>query len=63
MKVIGAELRKNMLAAYSGYTGGSNYTPFKVRSFQDVVQQIALDINSEYTLAYVPDTLARLSHR
>lgn len=57
MKVMRAELRKNRLAAYSEYTGGSIYTPFKVRSFQNVVQQIALDINSEYVLTYVPDTL------
>lgn len=46
-----------MFTAYSGYTGGIVYTPFKVQSFQSVVQQIALDINSEYTLTYVPDTL------
>ncbi|HEX5410515.1 MAG TPA: VWA domain-containing protein [Terriglobia bacterium] len=57
MKVIRAELRKNMLAAYSSYTGGKVYTPLKKHSFQDALQQIALDINSEYVLTYVPDTL------
>lgn len=57
MKVMRAELRKNMLAAYSSYTGGRVYTPFKKHSFQDVLQQIALDINSEYVLTYVPNNL------
>jgi VWFA-related protein len=57
LKVVRAELRKNMLAGYSGYTGGSIYTPLKTRRFQDALQQIALDINSEYTLTYVPSTL------
>ena len=57
LKVVRAELRKNMLAGYSGYTGGSVYTPLKTRRFQDALQQIALDINSEYTLTYVPTTL------
>jgi VWFA-related protein len=57
LKVVRAELRKNMLATYSGYTGGSVYTPLKTRRFQDALQQIALDINSEYTLTYVPTTL------
>ena len=57
LKVMRAQMRKNMLAAYAGYTGGRFYTPFKKRSFQDTLQQIALDINSEYVLTYVPDTL------
>jgi VWFA-related protein len=57
MKVMRAQLRKNMLAAFSDYTGGRIYTPFKKHSFQDTLQQIALDINSEYVLTYVPDTL------
>ena len=46
-----------MLAGYSDYTGGRVYTPFKTRSFQDALQQIFLDINSEYLLTYVPSTL------
>jgi VWFA-related protein len=57
LKVVRAQLRKNMLATYSVYTGGSVYTPLKTRRFQDALQQIALDINSEYTLTYVPSTL------
>lgn len=57
LKMLRAQLRKNMLATYSGYTGGVVYTPLKVRSFQDTLQQIALDINSEYVLTYVPDDL------
>jgi VWFA-related protein len=57
LKVMRAELRKNTLAAYSSYTGGRVYTPFKKHSFQDALQQIALDINSEYVLTYVPDDL------
>jgi VWFA-related protein len=57
LKVVRAQLRKNMLAAYSGYTGGRVYTPLKTRRFQDALQQIALDINSEYVLTYVPSIL------
>ncbi|MGA8182009.1 MAG: VWA domain-containing protein [Terriglobia bacterium] len=57
LKVVRAQLRKNMLATYSAYTGGSVYTPLKTRRFQDALQQIALDINSEYVLTYVPSTL------
>ena len=52
-----AELRKNMLAPYPSYTGGRVYTPFKKHSFQDTLQLIALDFNSEYVLTYVPNTL------
>lgn len=55
--MLRAQLRKNILATYSGYTGGVVYTPLKVRSFQNTLQQIALDINSEYVLTYVPDDL------
>ena len=57
MKVMRAQLRKNKLGTYSGFTGGSVYTPFKTHSFQDMLQQIALDVNSEYVLTYVPSTL------
>jgi VWFA-related protein len=57
MKVMRAQLRKNKLGTYSDFTGGKVYTPFKTHSFQDMLQQIALDVNSEYVLTYVPSTL------
>jgi VWFA-related protein len=57
MKMMRAQLRKNRLATYAVYSGGMVYTPLETHSFQDTLQQIALDINSEYFLTYVPDTL------
>jgi VWFA-related protein len=52
-----AELRANLLGQYAGYSGGVVYTSLKTRSIQDLLQQIALDINSQYSLTYVPSTL------
>jgi VWFA-related protein len=57
LKSAQAELRTNLVGQYAGYTGGVVYTPLTMRSVQNDVQQIALDVNSEYTLAYVPNTL------
>lgn len=39
LKTIRAQLRKDALATYSGYTGGKVYTPLKVRSFQNTLQR------------------------
>lgn len=50
-------MRTNVLRQYAGYTGGVVYTPLKKRSLQNQLQNIALDINSQYILAYVPNTL------
>ncbi|HTV54306.1 MAG TPA: VWA domain-containing protein [Terriglobia bacterium] len=52
-----AVLSKNVLQQYAAFTGGVAYTHWKKQSLQDQLQQIALDINSQYVLAYVPSTL------
>lgn len=51
------EMRANVLQQYAGYTGGVVYTHVKKRSLQNQLQNIALDINSQYILTYVPSTL------
>ncbi|MGH9342344.1 MAG: hypothetical protein ACRD19_01060, partial [Terriglobia bacterium] len=51
------ELRANVLQQYAGYTGGVVYTHLRERSLQNQLQNIALDINSQYILTYVPNTL------
>lgn len=51
------EIRANVLQQYAGYTGGVVYTHAKKRSLQNQLQNIALDINSQYILTYVPSTL------
>jgi VWFA-related protein len=52
-----AVLSKNVLQQYAAFTGGVAYTHWKKQSLQDQLQQIALDINSQYVLAYAPSTL------
>jgi VWFA-related protein len=52
-----AVLSKNVLQQYATFTGGVAYTHWKKQSLQDQLQQIALDINSQYVLAYAPSTL------
>jgi VWFA-related protein len=52
-----AMLSKSVLLQYASFTGGVAYTHWKKQSLQDQLQQIALDINSQYVLAYAPSTL------
>lgn len=54
------EMRVNVLQQYAGYTGGVVYTHVKKRSLQNQLQNIALDINSQYILTYVPNTLKEI---
>lgn len=48
---------KDIMDAYSKYTGGQSFGNWKKGSFQNRLQQIALDVNSQYMLAYSPSTL------
>lgn len=50
-------MRANVLQQYAGYTGGVVYTHLRERSLQNQLQSIALDINSQYILTYIPTTL------
>lgn len=52
-------LRRNALQQYAQFTGGAVYKHWKAQTLQDQLQQIALEINSQYTLAYVPTTLSK----
>lgn len=51
------ELRTNLLGQYAGYTGGIEYTHWRKDAVQDQLQNIALAVNGQYDLAYVPTTL------
>jgi Ca-activated chloride channel family protein len=51
------ELRRNLLGQYAGYTGGIVYTHWREHSVQDQVRNIALAVNGQYDLAYVPTAL------
>lgn len=48
---------KDLVTTYSKYTGGLAFENWKKSSLQDQLQRIALDINSQYMLAYAPSTL------
>jgi VWFA-related protein len=50
-------LRRNALQQYAEFTGGVVYKHWKARTLQDQLQKIAVEVNSEYTLTYVPNTL------
>ena len=53
-KTSSRELRKNLLGQYGGYTGGIVYTHWRDHAVQDQLQNIALAVNGQYDLAYVP---------
>lgn len=60
LKMGSSELRTNLLAQYAGYTGGVVYTHWKGRTLQSQLQNIALEINSQYLVAYVPSNLDKM---
>jgi Ca-activated chloride channel homolog len=57
LKAGSRELRANLLGQYAGYTGGIVYTDWKDHAVQDQLQNIALAVNGQYDLAYVPTAL------
>ncbi|MGH9455445.1 MAG: VWA domain-containing protein, partial [Terriglobia bacterium] len=48
---------ESVLEAYAGYTGGVNYSHWSKKSLQKQLTHVALEINSQYELAYVPNNL------
>ena len=52
-----ATVRKNLMQSYADVTGGVVYTHWKKHTLEEDLQRIAVDINSQYILAYVPSTL------
>lgn len=48
----------SLLEFYSGYTGGVYYSHWKKNTLDDQLSRIGAEINSQYELSYVPDTLS-----
>lgn len=57
-ELIRSALASNLLEFYAGYTGGVFYSHWS-KALQPEVNKIASEINSQYDLAYVPDTLSQ----
>jgi len=57
--VIRTATAKSVLEAYAGYTGGVDYSHWSNKKLQKQLTQVALEINSQYELAYVPTTLGQ----
>ena len=58
-EIIHSALASNLLEFYAGYTGGVFYSHWSEKTLQPEVNKIASEINSQYDLAYVPDTLSQ----
>lgn len=58
-ETVRSTLLHNKLEAYAGYTGGLFYSHWSGTKLQDQIGQIAQEIQSEYELSYVPNTLDR----
>jgi len=58
-EIIRSALASNLLEFYAGYTGGVFYSHWSNKAVQDELNRIATEINSQYELAYVPDTLSQ----
>ncbi|MGH7869531.1 MAG: VWA domain-containing protein, partial [Candidatus Dormibacteraceae bacterium] len=54
-----ATVHRNLVRTYARYTGGVSYTNSDKDTLQNQLQRIALEINSQYILAYVPSTLSK----
>ena len=55
-KEIRSTVFSNLLEYYSGYTGGVYYSHWKNKTLADQISRIAAEVNSQYELAYVPDS-------
>lgn len=58
-EIIKDATRKSLLEYYAGYTGGVYYGHWSKKTLQENLDQVASEIQSQYELAYVPDTLAQ----
>jgi len=58
-ETIRSILASNLLEYYAGYTGGVYYSHWSNKAVQDELSRVAAEINSQYELAYVPDTLSQ----
>ncbi|HEV2495667.1 MAG TPA: VWA domain-containing protein [Terriglobia bacterium] len=56
-QVIRSALASSLLEFYAGYTGGVFLSHWSKSALQDQLSRIASEIQSQYELAYAPDTL------
>lgn len=57
--ILRSKVWSNLLEYYAGYTGGVYYSHWGEKKLQDQLNRIASEIQSQYELAYVPDTLSQ----
>jgi len=55
-EVIRSVVASSMLEYYAGYTGGVFYSHWSTKALQDQLSRVASEIQSQYELAYVPDS-------
>ena len=58
-EIIRSALASSLLEYYAGYTGGVFYSHWSKKALGEQLSKIASEINSQYELAYVPDTLSQ----
>lgn len=56
-EIIRSAFASSLLEYYAGYTGGVFYSHWSQKALERQLTRIASEINSQYELAYVPDTL------
>jgi VWFA-related protein len=56
-QIIHSAVASSLLEYYAGYTGGVFYSHWSKAALQDQLSRVASEIQSQYDLAYVPDTL------
>lgn len=56
-EIIRSARAKSALEFYAGYTGGVFYSHWSSKALQNQLNRIASEIQSQYELAYVPDTM------
>ncbi len=58
-KMVKSVAFKHLMEYYAGYTGGVFYGNWKKDELPDLLSKIASEVNSQYELTYVPDTLTQ----
>ncbi|HEV2232427.1 MAG TPA: VWA domain-containing protein [Terriglobia bacterium] len=58
-EIIRSARAKSALEFYAGYTGGVFYSHWSSKALQNQLNRIASEIQSQYELAYVPDTMSQ----
>jgi VWFA-related protein len=58
-KMVKSVFFKHLMEYYAGYTGGVFYGNWKKAELPDLLSRISAEINSQYELTYVPDTMGQ----